>query len=406
MSSCLVASFLLSCALRAYAAPTFLCPPGDVAHRKLAYAVPIGTHFVPVLASHRPGKKYRKAIVVVHGRYQSDQGLYFGSVSDVVHSHGLDEDIVVVAPTFPDKDCHEGLWKGGDPYFKALQWSRNTHQWTFGMNSDRGNVSSFKAMDDVVAWVAEKYKVEDIVVVGFSAGGQMVLRWAIMSPLGVNGTTHGGVPLQIVVGSPSTYEYLDDKRPDVSCSPDAQTGVEHTCANFSRPQAGSRRRGTQIANSCNGRWNVYGYGLDGLQDTPPNASAELVSLHSYLNNTITGEQRYADYIPDRFRTKDFSLAVGTKDQRSCKNWGCTSDCASMTQGSNRLQRAINFKHYLENLFPGYATKFGTFDAGHDFKKFFESPLFFDWTMKGDLGHGGRLLSEAVTPAHTSSTVLV
>eukprot|EP00928_Gymnodinium_smaydae_P083571 TRINITY_DN66816_c0_g1_i1.p1 TRINITY_DN66816_c0_g1~~TRINITY_DN66816_c0_g1_i1.p1 ORF type:complete len:407 (-),score=71.11 TRINITY_DN66816_c0_g1_i1:201-1421(-) len=386
-------------------AGSFLCASGDEARKHQSYAVPIGAKFMPVLAS-RPRSARDKAIVVIHGRYNSDQGLYFDSLMGTVQAHGLQESVVVVAPGFPDIPCNEATWNGGSASLDALQWSRNTHQWIFGVASDDADVSSFQALDEVVTWVEQTYKVKEIVVAGFSAGGQMVQRWAVMSPHGEHGSTESGVPLRIVVGSPSTFAYLDAQRPDQTCSADMKTGSAHTCAHFSRPQSGSRRRGRHVANSCKGKWNDYGYGLDGIQDTPADASVELVSLNAYLKHTIHGEQQYAGLIRKRFGSKDFRLAVGTKDQTSCNQGECSSTCAAMTQGSNRLQRALNFKDHVESANPGYKAVFGTFEAGHDFNAFFNSPVFFDWSLKGRSSSGGRLLTEAFTSMESTAGFLV
>jgi len=389
-----VAVFLVS---RAYAA-SFVCPPADDVQKKQAYAVKTGTGsgYLPVLASHPPStKSYGKGVVVVHGKHQSDQGSYFADLMGQVLGSGVDESMVVVAPGFPDQACSEKTWNGGSESHEALQWSKNTHQWIFGANSDQGGVSTFQALDDVVTWTEKEYKVKEMVVTGFSAGGQMVSRWAIMSAHGEQGKTSSGVPLKIVVGSPSTFAYLDAKRPDLDCSPDQSTGSSHRCANFLVPR---KLR-------CNGSYDEYGYGLAGLQDTPKDAADELVSLHAYLKSTISGHQQYADYIKKRFRSKDFRMMVGTKDEKTCKRGACSGNCASMVQGSNRLQRALNYRDYLEATYPGYKLKFDTFEAGHDSSAFFASTTFHDWVLKDHKKAQGRKLGEE-SPATHASFVLV
>jgi len=392
MHVALLLSLVLADIVEAHTA-SFVCPP-DSAMKHISYSVPSGAYFLPVLASQPPGTQTKKAIVVVHGQYNSDQPYYFQTMMKHIHYQDLAEDIVVIAPGFPDKTCNEQEWNNGSSSLEALEWSKSTHQWTFGFNSDgKDGRSSFQAMDDLVTWIEKEYQINELIVTGFSAGGQMVLRWAIMSPHGTDGNTTGGLPLRIIVGSPSTYEYLSAKRPDRSCIVDETSNVGHRCAKFSTPQLGRRLRGNHSGEVCKGAWDNYGYGLSGLQKTPHNAS-DLANMKKYLQNTIKGAPEYADFIPRCFRTKDFRLGVGKFDNFNCKRVACSDNCASMLQGSNRLQRALNYKAHLEDVFPGYVTKFGAFEGGHDFSRFYSSRLFFGWVMPGHVVKEPELTTKA------------
>merc|ERR1719310_2329453 len=108
-------------------------------------------------------------------------------------------------------------------------------------------------MDELISWVtARAPRIERISVTGFSAGAQMILRWAIMSPEGIDGTTKTGIALRIVVGDPSFYTYLDDERPDESCrSFSADTVSNYSCDGWVVPES----------KTCEGDWNDYQYGL-------------------------------------------------------------------------------------------------------------------------------------------------
>merc|ERR1712194_22562 len=107
------------------------------------------------------------------------------------------------------------------------------------------------------------------------------------------------------------------------------------------------------------------------------------AVSAYLKKTVNSSQDFETFIPARFRTKNVRFLVGTHDTFSCNRGACQDSCAAMTTGSNRLQRALNFKSYLEHLYPNYAAKLGLFDAGHDGNAMFNSDAFINWAFVED-----------------------
>jgi hypothetical protein len=257
---------------------------------------------------------------------------------------------VVITPQFGNRACSEAQWLGDPSKVKrqAARW--HAAGWFYGMKSfkERGwkGVSSFEALDQVVEWAESQYgNLERVIVMGFSAGAMMGVRWAILSPHGQDGKTINGTPLQIIVGSPSSELYLTDTRPQKSCLFRKNSGdARFMCKKYLTPD-GSKKR----ANTCTGTWNKYPFGLEDVDD--------------FIRSPYTGDISAAD-VRLRFASKDFWMAVGDRDWVPCLVGGCQRDCPALSMGSTRLQRLLNFVHHLEDVIPGYKPKYQVFSGGH------------------------------------------
>jgi len=347
----------------------FFCPPKKEKHN--AYAVPLGSNFyLPIFASHPPGgpvsKDMKQAIIVMHGAPRSAMQ-YFRDTLDVVDKQHKPQHTVVIAPAIPDKPCEAGKWSNRRRQqvpddFKAPTWD-SQREWMFGGGSDRRRrrqgMSSFDALDTVVDWTQEEYpNLDRVVVTGFSAGGQMVLRWAVMSPEGEGGKTRfGDLNLRIIIGSPSTVLYLNEDRPKKSCRPDKDQGQYHSCKEFFTPSA----------HACGGDFDKYGFGLKGLHEggggTTTIRGAANEYMHWYLNEKKS--KQVSKKLRERFATKDVRFVFGSKDTRHCDHSVCSNDCGAMLQGTNRLQRGLNYMGHLKEALPNYTPKYSIFYGGHD-----------------------------------------
>jgi len=386
---------LLSCCLFSlgtskYWAPysQFRCPP-ERFHTDAAM-IPLGDSrdpFLPALVSKPPGEspQAQLAIVVVHGAPREVEA-YFHSVLHHVRTQQEEAPqewkTVVIAPGFADKPCTSEQWLNATNQKRtnqtaAIFGSIEEPWWMFGARADRNTtrhgISTFGALDATMQWVPKEYPgVQRIVVFGFSAGGQLLMRWAIMSPEGERGVTSAGLPLRIIVGSASSFAYLSQKRPVQNCTPDRDTGPGHRCNGFRVPHNGSRI----AASPCHGDFDSYPFGLSGLDAA--SASTGVVELgerrderllddvSDYLNQTLPVDniEDMQSALKARFRSKDVRFLHGRKDVVSCSVGVCFGYCPPMTQGANRLQRGLNFMDYLRDELPGYEPRFALYDTGH------------------------------------------
>ena len=136
---------------------------------------------------------------------------------------------------------------------------------------------------------------QDIALVGNSAGGQFVNRYAAGSD------QEGEGKIRYIVSAPSSYVYMDEYRYGEYLFP----------INWELPE------------DCVG-YNNYKYGLD--------------DLNHYMS--MMG----IDSIRERYSRRKIQYLIGTIDT------GGTQDCESMKQGSNRLERSIIYYNYLQYFY--------------------------------------------------------
>ena len=150
----------------------------------------------------------QRALVVVHGGGRNADGMFRTGLAAAFLAGELDTTLVI-APRFASSqgpECRDALADG------ELGWGCGGWRWG-GPSPGNERVTSFDAMDDTLRQLARKElfpSLRAIVVAGFSAGGQYVVRYAMANK--VHDTL--GVPVSYVVGSPSSFAYPDAARPD------------------------------------------------------------------------------------------------------------------------------------------------------------------------------------------------
>eukprot|EP00928_Gymnodinium_smaydae_P049326 TRINITY_DN3309_c0_g2_i1.p1 TRINITY_DN3309_c0_g2~~TRINITY_DN3309_c0_g2_i1.p1 ORF type:complete len:613 (-),score=103.23 TRINITY_DN3309_c0_g2_i1:213-2012(-) len=354
--------FLLRLGLLNAFSNLFNCPPWKK-HRSKAYRLPVAEkYYMPLLSTYKPKSREARncliAIVPVHGA-RRELDVYFQDSEQSVHKFQTKQNkgkVTVVAPGFAMETCPANKWgSGGHRDDKSLTFA----DYSDGKASDQGFMTSFEALDRTVQWVEENFEnLKLLVVTGFSAGGQMVQKWSILSPIGENGVLNN-VNLRIVVGGPGTILYLDDQRPARECSTMDVPDRCHKCERFYRVGDGP-----DAAEACKG--NPYGYDSD-ISGFSSRVKEEYQPLREYLLKTIPERpftSTYQSVIRTRYRTKDVRFLLGKNDVKNCKVGTCLGTCPMMAMGTCRLQRGLNFLSYLRHLYPGYEPKWGIYEAGH------------------------------------------
>lgn len=264
--------------------------------------------------------------------------------------------------------------------------------------------SSFSCLDALVTAVTNRMifpNVNLVVVAGFSAGGQTVNRYSWATSINYNSAASNW-HMRFIASDPSSYAYLNGSRPASSCYPFRNTGINHTCSQFVS--------NTTAMRNCSD-YNEWKYGVGSFP-----TSGYLYFLPFLSNTTRKYEQN------NEFRLKDIRFIIGAIDVCNCNlpsysnqatcyprqdSLSCTPDayggphccdtypdsttsnavaneCEANLQGSNRLQRGMNFFSYLEWYWQEFDYKviFTTVPGmAHNSTAFYLSPQFHQWAFE-------------------------
>ena len=270
-----------------------------------------------------PDSNVDRAIIVIHGMNRNAEDYYNSIYDNAVEFNILSETIIIAPQYLITTDLNH--WQPSNEY---VFWSGTT-PWSSGEQSSSTTqhprsyaISSFSIMDSLISHLLSNFSnLQDIVLVGNSAGGQFVNRYAAGSD------QEGGGMIRYVVSAPSSYLYFDENRYNEYQMPFF----------FFLPQG------------CTG-YNDYKYGLDDLNEYMENAGI--------------------DSILSRYDRRNIQYLIGENDT------GGTQDCESMVQGSNRLERSIIFFNYLKYFFGNDIMENQQIalisDVGHSYNNIFSS----------------------------------
>jgi pimeloyl-ACP methyl ester carboxylesterase len=249
-----------------------------------------------------------RAIVVLHGRGGTGADI-FSTLTSAAQLAGKTASTLIVAPFFPDTRDGTQALLASDLAWRRDSGSQATYDAAMGgISVAPTQVSAFKVVDDLVANIANSGRfpnLASITVAGHSGGGQFAQRYAAG---GNRVSVPAAIRLHYVVANPSSYLYLDPKR----------------------PASGSMITFT-IPSSTLCRWyNVYGYGLDDLVK------------NTYMN-TLTPAQIVSRYTPRKVTYLLGALDTGTSN--------LDTSCYASAQGYNRYTRGTAYSNYLKKYFP-------------------------------------------------------
>lgn len=230
-------------------------------------------------------------IVVVHGALRNSD-LYLAHAEAAAEEAGLST--LVVAPQFLARvDVGASADVPGD----ALFW--DVEGWKGGAPSaGDASISSFTAMDKLLSQLTKSARTRrgrkpSVVVIGNSAGGQYVNRYAAVGHA-PDALEDQGIRVRFIIANPSTYLYFDATRP----VPVRGKGIN--------------------------RWRY------GFEDAPPYVSG-------------TPKQSLARYV-----RRDVSILLGAEDQDESALL-LEVNPAARAQGRNRFERGHMYHEHVETL---------------------------------------------------------
>ena len=248
----------------------------------------------------RPSEKIDRVLIIVHGSARNAD-TYYKTMRYVANKTDNKENTIIISPHYKD---------GADQLnYSELAW--------FGMDWWVGNdaanakkISSFDIIDNFINIVTVKDRfpnIEQIVITGHSAGGQVTQRYALGSNIE---DKLPEIKFRYIVANPGTYIYMTPRRPVLDGS-----------GKFRIPNV-----------SC--RYNDYKFGL------------------KHLNRYVAKADR--DELVSRYIQRDVTYLVGQNDTST----NIEQTCGARVQGKNRLERGKNIMAHINYEFP---------DNNHQFK---------------------------------------
>lgn len=288
---------------------------------------------IQVYRSYSLGKTHcavTRAILVIHGRGGTGSDV-FATMVDAAQVSGKLNNTLIIAPYFPD--AKDGTQPLAD---SDLKWQRDvgsaaTYDAAMGgVSVTPSQIGSFKIADDIILAIATSGRfpsLEFITVVGHSGGGQFTQRYAAVG----NRQEPSAIRFHYVVANPSSYMYLDPKRP-----------VSGFTTIFSVPSLPSCKY-----------YNVYGYGLDDLHK------------NAYMS------QLPASLIIDQYLPRKVTYLLGEQDTTTTN---LDVSCYAQVEGLNRYTRGTAFSNYVTKYYPSATNhiRVAVPGVGHSASKMFKS----------------------------------
>ncbi|WP_231602473.1 alpha/beta hydrolase [Herbaspirillum chlorophenolicum] len=269
-----------------------------------------------------------RAVVFVHGVKRNADEYFLIGLHVLKMAQFTAADTLLIAPNF--------MVQADQGSSSAMPlWSGST--WMQGEASERGvdGVTSFQALDDIVHYLADRRQFPDlkeIVMIGHSAGAQLMQRYAVLNELD-GPLQQAGVRVRYVISSPSSYVYFEASRPGGD--------------GFAQPKS----------IMCPG-YNNYRYGIE----NPPD----------YLKHqNLNGEQLFR-----RYAGRNITYMVGARDDNPNHRY-LDKACGASIQGATRVERQLNFVRYERFLsaqwqIPVNHPEFQVKGAAHGADKLFHS----------------------------------
>ena len=239
-----------------------------------------------------------QAVVVVHGADRNAND-YFSSMNDAATLAGRSLSTIIIAPQFQTSDDAPAT---DEPSWTSSGWRAGD------LSSSTGplpRISSYAAIDTILVRLSNRTKfarLSRIVVVGHSAGGQLLHRYAATSRIASTLTEN---PIRYIAANPSTWLYPGPER-----------------------AAGSGFAIPASAASC-AEYDDWHYGLQN-RNTYANALA-------------------AALIKQNLVSRDVIVMLGTADTLTAD---LDVSCGADLQGPRRYQRGLALMNYMNALNPG------------------------------------------------------
>ncbi len=274
-------------------------------------------NYIPYISNYPlevANNKIQHVILAIHSFNHNAQMVYDRSMA-LLEKYNLTDSVLVIAPQFlmekhiADMNSPNLVYWGVSPF-----WGSSVAKVTPEGADFR--ISAYTILENIISSLCEKkvfQNVESIVILGHSAGGQLVNRFAVSNTVEDEAAKPAGIKIKYVVMNPSSYVYFSPKRyvkgsKSRFAIPDANTLAEHP------------------------GYDNYGYGLK-----------KLYAYHRHKGLT-------AEKIRQQYSRRNVVHMLGRED--NVADSSMSKHPSAMLEGQNRLERGrIYYKHLLEEFGP-------------------------------------------------------
>lgn len=274
--------------------------------------------YIPYISNHplyQRNDDIQHVILAIHSA-NHDAIMAYNDCMELINSHGnLNKSTLVIAPQFLMEKHIKSSTDKNLLFWKVSPFWGSSISTTKSAGKDL-RISAYSILVQLISSICSRTtfpNVQRLTILGHSAGGQLVNRFAASNTVEFDVVRPAGVHCRYIVMNPSSYVYFSPKR-----------SVNGSIRNFSVPPP-------KVIENHPG-YNNYGYGLD--------------KLYSYHRK----EGLTAEKIRQRYPQRNVIYLLGEKD--------CHSDSSmsvhphAMLEGENRLERGkIYYGHLIDEFGP-------------------------------------------------------
>ena len=335
------------------------------------YRIPItGTDGKVTFAYHATtdiarGGSHKLAVIVMHGAYR-DADNYFCMMHSLMKKQPYRDpkDIVVISPDFNYAN-DEGVVPTDAFWNSSKPWG----DWRAGAESSPESgggqtVSAYHVMDTLVMALNNTAfwpQMDEVAIVGHSAGGQFVQRWAVMTNLPPK---IPGLDIRFVIANPSSFAYFTKERLKYSCGTCACSTKECECDGectneqdqlqggkgiFATPVKGFSKADSKEFVCGNRRYDNWPYGLSGRWGYTA-ARDMKEALAQYAERDIVYLNGQNDTCNDMLPTCNSDCWMVNNVEAPCFRNRMDARCPAMLQGPWRKVRGMQYMQFLENYY--------------------------------------------------------
>ena len=292
---------------------------------------------IPIVTSHPLDKNNNETeylVIMIHGAGLNAENS-FETAQKLIEALKIPKDrFLVLAPQIIEgvKLDEKGL------LFWDRRWRSGGMSLSTGLNKDLPKLSSFEVLDRLIDVVTKQNpNMRRIIILGHSAGGQFVVRYAAINSRH-EFLEQQGVSIRYVVANPSSYPYLNETRYKLNSKGEIQEIPREEFVDCPS-------------------YNKYKYGLEDLYGYAENLPPHIVRT--------------------RLLTRPVMFVLGMADID--RGWSLDKSCEGDAQGKNRYERGLLYKHHLGHFVKTSLESQHIWleipEVGHDATEIFAHPRF-------------------------------